>query len=98
MKLKIYALFISLILLNNSACACKWDNKFISNKSKVLSNTDIEKINHFMLVPFIIKKIGHAKRDTGTETHVLEWNTDNGKIFFVKTNTACGKPHMVGLR
>ena len=51
-----------------------------------------------MGISAIFEILGPAARDTGDDTHIFEWEVDDGRVFYVITGDGCGKPHEVGFR
>ena len=77
---------------------CPWKAEFVSPSSKPQAPEAFKGVSHFMLTPFIVKKLGPAARDVGSGVHVLEWDVTDGRVFFVSTTDSCGKPINAGFR
>jgi hypothetical protein len=64
--------------------------------SKAVAATLAEGITSKMSVRVIIKILGPPARDVGSGRFVLQWDLDDGRIFYVSTPDTCGKPVKTG--
>lgn len=64
--------------------------------AKVIAASLAEEITRAMSVRVIIKTLGAPARDIGSGLHVLQWDLDDGRIFYISTPDTCGKPVKTG--
>ena len=68
----------------------------LATPSKVIAAALAEDITRAMSVRVIIKTLGAPARDVGSGLHVLQWDLDDGRIFYISTPDTCGKPVKTG--
>jgi hypothetical protein len=81
---------------NARAADCPWDSTFVSSAAKPQQPHHFRGVSRAMSVQSIIRQLGPAARDAGSGVHVLQWDVTDGRIFFVSSASACGKPLNTG--
>ncbi len=79
------------------AAECGKNTMKFSAPSKVVAASRVAALGGTMSVREIIKQLGAPARDVGAGLHVLQWDLDDGRIFFVSTPDVCGKPIQTGV-
>jgi len=64
--------------------------------AKAVAASLAQGITPMMSVRVILKTLGAPARDVGSGQHVLQWDLDDGRIFYVSTPDTCGKPVKTG--
>jgi hypothetical protein len=97
MKRIVLALMI-MLATTSALAACPWRDDFVSPMAKAQPASLFEDITLSQPMPDIVAKLGPASREAGSGLHVLEWDVTDGRVFFVSTRDACGKPLNLGFR
>ena len=89
-----WIIVLALVAAVNAAAAddCVLRTRYVSADAKPLSPEVFASITKEMLMPEIFKRLGPATRDVGSGLYVLEWKTNDGRVFHISTPSLCSKP------
>lgn len=96
---RLRAAIVLVILLGMApamAAECGWKASFISPGATRLPITRFQSITPSMSVARIVGVLGPAAREVGSGLYVLQWDVENGRVFFVSAADACSKPISLG--
>jgi hypothetical protein len=95
---------IALLLLvcaeaSHAAGTCQWkQSPIVSPESNLVSPEQIASLPKNLTLQEIVSRLGPAKRDLGSGSFVLEWETTDDRPFRVTGGRPCDKPTYVGIR
>jgi hypothetical protein len=87
---------LCVLIVAQVSSACPQVEDIISSESRPLPPSAANGITKEMTVTEILNRLGPAARDVGSGLHVLQWDLTDGRVFFVSTPDACGKPMGLG--
>jgi hypothetical protein len=80
------------------AAGCDWQASFVSPGAATLSPALFKSIERSMPLASIVNVLGPATRESGSGLYILEWDVEDGRVFFVSATSACSKPLGLGFR